>query len=71
MTIIQRDSAMEKGCDEEKLVRFIPVNETTTVPLTDTISREQDYLYLSINDCRSQGYDNGADMVGVHSCVKI
>jgi hypothetical protein len=65
MTIILRYVDTETGCTEEHSVGFIAVWETTAATLTDTIFRELQSLGLNTNECHGQGYDNGANMVGV------
>jgi predicted esterase len=62
MTIILRYVDTETGCIEEHFVGFIAVQETTAAKLTDAILRELQCLDLDTNDCRGQGYDNGANM---------
>jgi hypothetical protein len=60
---------IQRQCIEEYIVGFIAVQETTAATLKATILRELS-LGLDIKDCRGQGYDSGANMVGVNSGVK-
>ncbi|GFT63851.1 zinc finger MYM-type protein 1 [Trichonephila clavipes] len=56
-------------CTEVKWIRNI-VTETTGEYLTNAILGEQEKNGLDIENCRGQGYDNGANMVGINSGVK-
>jgi hypothetical protein len=70
MTIILRYVDTKTGCLDDQNAGFITVQETTAATLPDTILTELQSKCLHINDCHSQGYDNGANMVGVNSGVK-
>jgi hypothetical protein len=70
MTIILRYVDTETVCIEEHFVGFVAVQETTVATLMDTIFRDLQRRGLDINDYRSQGYDNGANMIGVNSHIK-
>jgi predicted esterase len=70
MTIILRYVYTKTGYIEKQFVGLIALQETNASTLTDTILRKLQSLCLDINDCRGQGYDNGANMVGVNSGVK-
>jgi hypothetical protein len=70
MTIILRFTDTETGCIREHIVEFTALQVTTAATLTDSILRELQSLGLNINDFCGQGYDNGANMVGMNSGVK-
>jgi hypothetical protein len=59
-----------KGCTNEQFIGYVAIEEATASVLIDTISRELELLGLSINNCRNQGYDSGANMVSMNSDVK-
>ena len=52
---------------EEHFVGFVKVTETTSAGLTLTLLDMLSHYGLSINNCRGQGYDNGANMAGKKS----
>ncbi|GFW45447.1 TTF-type domain-containing protein [Trichonephila clavipes] len=49
---------------EEKMIGFFAVTETTGEYLTNAILGELGKNGLDIQNCRGQGYDNGANMLG-------
>ena len=55
---------------EEHFVGFIAVEQTGSASLTEVILNKLEQLELSIHDCRSQGYNNGANMTGRRSSVQ-
>ncbi|GFV31808.1 TTF-type domain-containing protein [Trichonephila clavipes] len=55
---------------EENLIGFLAVTESTGEYLTNAILKELGKNGLDIQNCRGQGYDNGANMVDVISGVK-
>lgn len=55
---------------EEHFIDFIPVNDQTGKGLSNALLAELEALGLSINDCRGQGYDNGANMKGQNQGVQ-
>ncbi|XP_025832224.1 zinc finger MYM-type protein 1-like isoform X2 [Agrilus planipennis] len=54
----------EKISVKEHFLEFIPVNESTGERLTEVIINVLNKYGLELNDCRGQGYDNGANMKG-------
>ncbi|XP_064076355.1 zinc finger MYM-type protein 1-like [Vanessa tameamea] len=60
----------------EHFIGFISVEKTTAESLTNYIIKELEHLGISFQNCRGQGYDNGANMRGeksgdaASSCVK-
>lgn len=55
---------------EEHVIDFIPVSDQTGKGLSNALLAELEALGLSINDCRGQGYDNGANMKGQNQGVQ-
>ncbi|GFX77011.1 zinc finger MYM-type protein 1 [Trichonephila clavipes] len=55
---------------EENLIAFLADTETTGEYLTNAILGELEKNGLDIQNCRSQVYDNGANMVGTNSGVE-
>jgi len=55
---------------EEHFVGFINVSSTTSQHLTKVILETLENLGLSLDNCRGQGYDNGANMAGKQSGVQ-
>lgn len=49
---------------KEHFLELIPVNESTGEILTEVIINVLNKYGLELNDCRGQGYDNGANMKG-------
>ncbi|CAD0206693.1 unnamed protein product [Chrysodeixis includens] len=49
---------------KEHFVEFLPVNQSTGEKLTEVIIDILNKHGLELNDCRGQGYDNGANMKG-------
>ena len=66
MTLIIRMVNVTSDCPtiEEHFMGFIPVEESTGKALTDSLLCMLQNLGLSLQDCRGQGYDNGANMKG-------
>ncbi|XP_060846436.1 uncharacterized protein LOC132926113 [Rhopalosiphum padi] len=56
---------------EESFIDFIISHEKTGLGLADEISSKLKEDGLNIKDCRGQGFDNGANMAGVHNGVQI
>ncbi|CAI6357655.1 unnamed protein product [Macrosiphum euphorbiae] len=55
---------------EESFIDFIISHEKTGSGLADEISSKLKEDGLNIMDCRGQGFDNGANMAGVHNGVQ-
>lgn len=70
MSIILRFCNSSTGEIEEHFIEFIAVAETTGEYLTNSILQELEKNGLDIQNCRGQGYDNGANMVGINKGVK-
>ncbi|KAG5899695.1 hypothetical protein JTB14_030092 [Gonioctena quinquepunctata] len=62
--IVDKVSQKNKISVKEHFLEFIPVNESTGEGLTEVIINVLNKYGLELNDCRSQGYDNGANMKG-------
>ena len=54
----------------ERFIKFLPVESTTGQDLCDVLVNELEKLELNVENIRGQGYDNGANMKGVHSGVQ-
>jgi hypothetical protein len=54
----------------EHFIEFFIVEDTTGKGLSDLLLAAIEKLGLNIDDCRGQGYDNGADMKGKHEGVQ-
>ena len=54
----------------EHFIEYFIVEDTTGKGLLDLLLAEIDKLGLNIDDCRGQGYDNGANMKGKHEGVQ-
>ncbi|GFX04082.1 zinc finger MYM-type protein 1 [Trichonephila clavipes] len=67
MSIILRFCNSSTGAIEEHFVGFIAFAETTGEYITNSILQELDRNGLDIQNCRGQGYDNGA----IWSVMKI
>ncbi|GFV98422.1 zinc finger MYM-type protein 1 [Trichonephila clavipes] len=63
MSIILRFCNSSTGAIEEHFVGFIAFAETTGEYITNSILEELERNGLDIQNCRGQGYDNGANMV--------
>ena len=62
---------VEKHVDvHEAFIKFLPVESTTGQDLCDVLVNELENLELNVQNIRGQGYDNGANMKGVHSGVQ-
>ena len=62
---------VEKHVDvHEAFIKFLPVESTTGQDLCDVLVIELENLELNVQNIRGQGYDNGANMKGVHSGVQ-
>lgn len=70
MSIILRFCNLSTGAIEEHFIGFIAVAETTGEYLTKSILQELERNDLDIQNCRGQGYDNGANMVGINKGVR-
>ncbi|GFX61042.1 zinc finger MYM-type protein 1 [Trichonephila clavipes] len=57
------------GAIEEHFVGFIAFAETTGEYIKNSILQELERNGLDIQNCRGQGYDNGANMVGINKGV--
>jgi hypothetical protein len=55
---------------EEHFVGFLAVEKTTAESLTNCIITELKQLGVPLQNCRGQGYDNGANMRGERSGVQ-
>ncbi|GFX20393.1 zinc finger MYM-type protein 1 [Trichonephila clavipes] len=66
MSIILRFCNSSTGAIEEHFVGFIAFAETTGEYMTNSILQELERDGLDIQNCRVQGYDNGANMVGIN-----
>jgi len=55
---------------EESFIDFIISHDKTGSGLADEISIKLKEDGLNIKDCRGQGFDNGANMAGVHNGVQ-
>ncbi|GFU62434.1 zinc finger MYM-type protein 1 [Trichonephila clavipes] len=58
------------GAIEGTFVGFIAFAETTGEYITDSILQELERNGLDIENCRGQGYDNHANMVGINKGVR-
>ena len=54
----------------ERFIEFIQVRSTTGEDLCSVLLEKLNTLKLNVQDIRGQGYDNGANMRGVHSGVQ-
>lgn len=70
MSVILRFCNTSTGTIEEHFIGFLAVSETTGEYLSNAILGELEKYGLDIQNCRGQGYDNGANMVGINSGVK-
>lgn len=70
MSVTIRYCNTSTGTIEENFIGFLAVTETTGEYMTNAILGELEKNDLDIQDCRGQGYDNGANMVGINSGVK-
>ncbi|GFX47960.1 zinc finger MYM-type protein 1 [Trichonephila clavipes] len=70
MSIILRFCNSSNGAIEEHFVGFIAFAETTGEYITNSILQELERNGLDIQNCRGQGYDNGANMVGINKGVR-
>ncbi|KAG5874922.1 hypothetical protein JTB14_019590 [Gonioctena quinquepunctata] len=62
--IVDKVSQKNEISVKEHFLEFIPVNESTGEILTEVIINVSNKYGLELNDCRGQGYDNGAYMKG-------
>ena len=70
MSIILRFCNSSTGAIEEHFVGFIAITETTGEYLASSILKELERNVLDLQNCRGQGYDNGANMVGINKGVR-
>jgi len=70
MSIILRYVNTSTGNIEEHFLGFLAVSETAGEFLTNVILNKLETHQLNIQNCRGQGYDNGANMVGINKGVK-
>ncbi|GFT32180.1 zinc finger MYM-type protein 1 [Trichonephila clavipes] len=70
MSIILRFCNSSTGAIEEHFVGFIAFEETAGEYITNSILQELERNGLDIQNCRGQGYDNGANMVGINKGVR-
>ncbi|GFV65115.1 zinc finger MYM-type protein 1 [Trichonephila clavipes] len=70
MSIILRFCNSSTGAIEEHFVGFIAFAETTGEYIINSILQELERNGLDIQNCRGQGYDNGANMVGINKGVR-
>ncbi|GFT93862.1 zinc finger MYM-type protein 1 [Trichonephila clavipes] len=66
MLIILRFCNSSTEAIEEHFVGFIAFAETMGEYITNSILQELERNGLDIQNCRGQGYDNGANMVGIN-----
>lgn len=55
---------------EESFIAYRVAEETSGEALTDLMFKEIAECGLKMKDCRGQGYDNGANMAGIHKGVQ-
>ena len=70
MSLVLRYVDVNSGDIKEHFIGFIPVEKTTGADLADYVLSELKSLGLKLEDCRGQGYDNGANMKGHKSGVQ-
>ncbi|GFW91513.1 zinc finger MYM-type protein 1 [Trichonephila clavipes] len=70
MSIILRFCNSSTGTIEEHFVGFIAFVETTGEYITNSILQELERNGLDTQNYRGQGYDNGANMVGINKGVR-
>ncbi|GFX08045.1 zinc finger MYM-type protein 1 [Trichonephila clavipes] len=70
MSIILRFCNSSTGAMEEHFVGFIAFAEATGEYITNSILQELERNGLDIQNCRGQGYGNGANMVGINKGVR-
>ncbi|GFX99336.1 zinc finger MYM-type protein 1 [Trichonephila clavipes] len=70
MSIILKFCNSSTGAIEEHFFGFIAFAETTGEYITNSILQELERNGLNIQNCRGQGYDNGANMVGINKVVR-
>ncbi|GBP69990.1 52 kDa repressor of the inhibitor of the protein kinase [Eumeta japonica] len=70
MSVILRFCDTSTGTIVEHFMGFLAVTKTTGEYLANAILEHLEKYDLNIQDCRGQGYDNGANMVGVNTGVK-
>ncbi|GFW66528.1 zinc finger MYM-type protein 1 [Trichonephila clavipes] len=70
MSIILRFCNSSTGAIEEHFIGFIAFAETTGEYKTNSILQELERNGLDIQNCRGQGYDNGANRVGINKGVR-
>ena len=55
---------------KEHFLGFAPLKETTGAGMTETILWQLEEMSLSIENSRSQGYDNGSNIKGKDNVVQ-
>lgn len=69
--ILRSVSVSAEGCTIlENFIEFVPTQIKTGKGLADVIIAKLDAYGLNLQDCKAQGYDNGANMAGVHNGVQ-
>ena len=69
-SIILRFCNFLTGAIEKHFIGFIPVLKTTGEYLANSVLQELKRNGLDIQNCQGQGYDNGANMVGINKGVR-
>jgi hypothetical protein len=70
LSVILRFINKDTADIEEHFVGFLAVEKTTAESLTNCIITELKQLGVPLQNCRGQGYDNGANMRGERSGVQ-
>jgi len=55
---------------KEYFLDFTNINDSTGLYLSDVLVEKLKIYGISLNDCRAQGYDNGANMIGQYKGVQ-
>lgn len=67
---VELDNEKREAKISEKFLEFISVNESTGLALSETIMQMLKDNKIELENCRGQGYDNGANMKGKKSGVQ-